>query len=79
MLIGCVQVAWVYLVVSTWLQFVVADADFIDVRLKLEKDRSGKRGDPKDKYFREPILLLSDITELLLTGLSQMNPRSLIL
>lgn len=32
---------------------VYADADFLDVRTKLEKDRSGKRGDPKDKYFHE--------------------------
>ena len=32
---------------------VKRDADFIDVRTKLEKDRSGKRGDPKDKYFHE--------------------------
>jgi hypothetical protein len=32
---------------------VKGDADFIDVRTKLEKDRSGKRGDPKDKYFRK--------------------------
>jgi len=30
-----------------------ADADFLDVRTKLERDRSGKRGDPKDKYFHE--------------------------
>jgi hypothetical protein len=30
-----------------------ADADFLDVRTNLENDRSGKRGDPKDKYFHE--------------------------
>jgi hypothetical protein len=30
-----------------------ADADFLDVRTSLDRDRSGKRGDPKDKYFHE--------------------------
>lgn len=30
-----------------------ADADFLDVRTYLDRDRSGKRGDPKDKYFHE--------------------------
>ena len=29
------------------------DADFLSVRTKLHKDMSGKRGDPKGKYFRE--------------------------
>jgi len=29
------------------------DANFWDVRTNLEKDRSGKGGDPKDKYFHE--------------------------
>jgi hypothetical protein len=28
------------------------DADFESVRTKMKKDRSGKGGDPKDKYFR---------------------------
>ena len=32
---------------------VKGDAAFIDVRTKLAKDRSGKKGDPKDKYFRK--------------------------
>lgn len=32
---------------------VQADADFLDVRTNLLKDRSGKGGDPKDKYFHE--------------------------
>lgn len=32
---------------------VRGDADFLDVRTKLDKDRSGKGGDPKDKYFHE--------------------------
>ncbi|RVX69618.1 hypothetical protein B0A52_06682 [Exophiala mesophila] len=30
-----------------------ADADFLDVRTKLDRDRSGKGGDPHDKYFHE--------------------------
>jgi hypothetical protein len=29
------------------------DADFLSVRTKQHKDMSGKRGDRKDKYFRE--------------------------
>lgn len=29
------------------------DADFESVRTRLEKDHSGKAGDPVDKYFRE--------------------------
>ncbi|KAI9717924.1 MAG: hypothetical protein M1812_004451 [Candelaria pacifica] len=29
------------------------DADFYSVRTRLAKDRSGKGGDPKDKYFHE--------------------------
>jgi hypothetical protein len=31
---------------------VLGDADFESVRTKMRKDRSGKGGDPKDKYFR---------------------------
>jgi hypothetical protein len=33
------------------------DADFLSVRTKLHKDMSGKRGDPKEKYFRELLLI----------------------
>lgn len=29
------------------------DADFASVRTRLVKDHSGKKGDPKDKYFHE--------------------------
>jgi hypothetical protein len=32
---------------------VRADADFESVRISLLRDRSGKGGDPKEKYFRE--------------------------
>ena len=32
---------------------VHGDADFESVRMRLNKDHSGKRGDPKEKYFRE--------------------------
>lgn len=57
---------------SCWLSFAIllvcsfnnrtlvkADADFLSVRTRLKKDHSGKGGDPKAKYFREPGLLLS--------------------
>ena len=29
------------------------DADFFEVRTKMTKDMSGRKGDPSDKYFRE--------------------------
>lgn len=32
------------------------DADFFSVRTKMYQDMSGRRGDPKGKYFRELIL-----------------------
>ena len=32
---------------------VVGDADFQSVRVSLQKDHSGKEGDPKEKFFRE--------------------------
>jgi hypothetical protein len=32
---------------------VKGDASFIDVRTTLDEDHSGKKGDPKDKYFRK--------------------------
>jgi hypothetical protein len=31
---------------------VNGDADFESVRTKMKRDRSGKGGDPQDKYFR---------------------------
>ena len=37
--------------------FVDADADFESVRVRLDRDYSGKRGDPKDKYFRKHFFL----------------------
>ena len=43
---------WMCLVLAL-LPCVLADAEFLDVRTHLERDRSGKRGDPKDKYFHE--------------------------
>ena len=39
---------------------VRGDADFESVRVRLNKDHSGKRGDPKEKYFREPPPSCSD-------------------
>ena len=57
--------------ISCWLSFAIllvgslndrtlvkADADFLSVRTRLKEDHSGKRGDPKAKYFRESGLLL---------------------
>jgi len=41
------------LLVLLLLPLALCDADFLDVRTNLDKDRSGKRGDPKDKYFHE--------------------------
>lgn len=40
---------------SIYLLPVNADADFIDVRTTLARDRSGKRGDRRGKYFHESI------------------------
>jgi hypothetical protein len=44
---------WICLVLCTLLPPSLADAEFVDVRTHLVKDRSGKKGDPKDKYFHE--------------------------
>ena len=44
--------SWLFLLL-TILPLASTDADFLDVRVKLDKDRSGKGGDPKDKYFHE--------------------------
>jgi hypothetical protein len=41
-----------------WLSGVAADADFLDVRTRLEKNHSGNKGDAVDKYFR---MLRNDI------------------
>jgi hypothetical protein len=46
---------------------VKGDAAFIDVRTKLERDRSGKRGDSKDKYFRKNLrFLVVEVAALIL-------------
>jgi hypothetical protein len=37
---------------------VEGDATFIDVRTKLDRDHSGRRGDPKDKYFRKLFVIV---------------------
>jgi hypothetical protein len=48
---------WLSLAVSLWAGFAAlparGDADFESVRTRQMKDRSGKGGDPKEKYFRE--------------------------
>ena len=57
MILGRTGPAWLLIYCYLWalivLPHVDADADFLDVRTKLEKDRSGKGGDSKDKYFHE--------------------------
>ncbi|KAJ9605642.1 mannosyltransferase [Cladophialophora chaetospira] len=40
---------------SRYTTLVQADADFLDVRTNLDRDRSGKRTDPKDKHFHEAL------------------------
>ena len=49
------QLAWIWLAVLAcplrW-PLVTADADFESVRVNLDKDWSGKQGDPEQKYFR---------------------------
>jgi hypothetical protein len=47
----------VFLLSLTWFDpkvLVGGDASFIDVRTNQDKDYSGRKGDPKDKYFRKP-------------------------
>ena len=49
------QLAWVWLALLAYIlpsALVVADADFESVRTTMTKDFSGKKGDPKQKYFR---------------------------
>jgi hypothetical protein len=44
------------LTVTSALAIEKRDADFFSVRTKMHADKSGKRGDPKGKYFRESLL-----------------------
>jgi hypothetical protein len=41
------------LAVASALAIEKRDADFYSVRTKMNKDMSGRKGDPKGKYFRE--------------------------
>jgi hypothetical protein len=41
------------LTVASALAIEKRDADFLSVRTKMHKDMSGRRGDPKEKYFRK--------------------------
>ena len=43
------------LTVASALAIEKRDADFLSVRTKMHKDMSGRRGDPKDKYFRKSL------------------------
>ncbi len=53
MILGTAARQCLALLVLLLLPLARCDADFLDVRTNLDKDRSGKRGDPKDKYFHE--------------------------
>ena len=52
---------------------VKGDADFESVRVALDRDHSGKGGDPKEKYFRKFLMFFSLAPSLALTSLSQMS------
>ncbi|KAK5952403.1 mannosyltransferase [Knufia fluminis] len=53
-LLPCLQTITISLILlSTNVPTTLADADFLDVRTTLTTSRSGKPGDPKDKYFHE--------------------------
>lgn len=41
------------LIITIHISFTKCDADFLDVRTTLDNDRSGKIGDPQEKYFHE--------------------------
>jgi LicD family len=46
--------SWLVIILTLCLlNLAGADADFLDVRVRLDKDRSGKGGDLKAKYFHE--------------------------
>lgn len=66
--------AWACLAILIWLNCVEADADFLDVRIRLEKERNGRKEDPVDKYFRMSIVEHNADADP--NGLSQMNLRS---
>ena len=53
--ISILSIFLVYLCLNLQVNLVQADASFLDVRQGLERDRSGKAGDPKEKYFHESI------------------------
>lgn len=58
--------------VLTLLPLALGDADFWDVRTSLDRDRSGKKGDPKQKYFRMSLMSMSARTSI---SRLQMNLR----
>jgi hypothetical protein len=55
------RISWLFalpavLSVTSALAIEKRDADFYSVRTTAHKDMSGRRGDPKEKYFRESAL-----------------------
>ena len=46
------RLGWICLALAL-IPCILADAEFLDVRTHLDRDKSGKRGDPKNKYFHE--------------------------
>lgn len=65
---ACIAALLLSVVLFNGVTPVKGDASFIDVRTKLDKDRSGKKGDPKDKYFRE-FSVFSDLAARLIVHL----------
>ena len=51
----CQRLCWITALLSVVILTARADADFNDVRTNLQVSRSGRGGDPVDKYFHESI------------------------
>jgi hypothetical protein len=49
----CLCLLWGFTTIANAAPLQKRDADFASVRYKLARERSGRGGDPKQKYFRE--------------------------
>jgi hypothetical protein len=67
--------AWAYLALLIQWSGVMADADFLDVRTRLKKNHSDRKGGAVDKYFRAWKCYLNAGAHT--NGVSQMSLRSL--